>query len=73
MMNLKETLIFKEIDTSKTNGLKGDATAEGVTFELHASERLQIKLEQKLTMKKVHWYRARKQMSMERLLGVNCH
>ena len=23
----------KEIDTSKTNGLKGDATAEGVTFE----------------------------------------
>lgn len=30
----------KEIDTSKTNGLKGDATAEGVTFELHASEKI---------------------------------
>ena len=30
----------KEIDTSKTNGLKGDATTEGVTFELHASEKI---------------------------------
>ena len=30
----------KEIDTSKTNDLKGDATAEGVTFELHASEKI---------------------------------
>lgn len=30
----------KEIDTSKTNGLKGNAITEGVTFELHASEKI---------------------------------
>ena len=65
--------IQKEIDTSKTNGLKGDATAEGVTLNYTQVKRLQIRLEQKLTMKKVHWYQARKQMPMERLLGVNCH
>ncbi len=63
----------KEIDTSKTNGLKGNATAEGVTFELHASEKITNQAGTKTYYEKVHWYQARKQMPMEKLLGVNCH
>lgn len=32
--------LTKSIDTSKTNGLKGDATLKGNTYELHAKEKI---------------------------------